>query len=62
MTAPSVARRLVAKYGVQGAMRQVFNRRLHWAFRSTSGKWDAATLYLHSSFWERTGAALGRWA
>lgn len=62
MTAPGVARRLVAKYGTAGAMRQVFNRRLHWAFRSTSGKWDAATLYLHTDFWERTGNALGRWA
>ena len=53
MTAPYVARRLLAKYGREGAKRKVFGRLLHWTLRGH--RVDPVTEYLHTDFWVRVG-------
>ena len=58
MTAPYVARRLLAKYGREGAKRKVFGRLLHWTLRGH--RVDPVTEFVRTDFWLRVGATLSR--
>lgn len=53
MTAPYVARRLLAKYGREGAKRKVAHRMIHWALQGF--RRDPVTEFLHTDFWTRVG-------
>lgn len=60
MTAPSVARRLLAKYGREGAKRKVWDRLLHWTFKGH--RYDVVREYLAMDFWTRVGNEVSRGA
>lgn len=56
MTAKGVARRLLRRYGLNGAREKVWARLYHWAM--TGHRRDVVTEYLHTDFWQRVGRSL----
>ena len=56
MNAIATARRLVVRYGVDGAKRKVFHRLLHWTLHGH--RVDPVTEFLHTDFWQRVGRKL----